>query len=118
MAKKKTWTVPVIKGTNIAWTEIWDSYGVELDKCAPEDYKFDATIEFVGFRRGYGAGVKVIVKDTDLRYINNKGEIHNIEYGVFLTDSYDVIMKMNEGFMTGTFTVCKRGRDYGIKLIN
>lgn len=51
MAKKKTWTVPVIKGTNIAWTEIWDSYGVELDKRAPEDYKFDATIEFVGFRR-------------------------------------------------------------------
>lgn len=118
MAKKKTWTVPVIKGTNIAWTEIWDSYGVELDKRAPEDYKFDATIEFVGFRRGYGAGVKVIVKDTDLRYINNKGEIHNIEYGVFLTDSYDIIMKMQNGFMTGTFTVCKRGQDYGIKLIN
>ena len=54
MAKKKTWTVPVIKGTNIVWTEIWDSYGVELDKRPPEDYKFDATIEFLGFRRGYG----------------------------------------------------------------
>ena len=31
MTKKKTWTVPVIKGTNIAWTEIWNSYDVELD---------------------------------------------------------------------------------------
>ena len=39
-------------------------------------------------------------------------------YGVFLVDSYDIIMKMKEGFITGTFTVCKRGRDYGIKLIN
>ena len=48
MAKKKTWTVPVIKGTNIAWTEIWNSYDVELDECAPEEYKFDATIKFAG----------------------------------------------------------------------
>lgn len=35
MTKKKTWTVPIIKGTNIVWTEIGDSYGIELDKCAP-----------------------------------------------------------------------------------
>ena len=118
MTKKKTWTVPVIKGTNIAWTEIWNSYDIELDECAPEDYKFDANIKFVGIGRGYGSGAKVFVKDTERTFINNKGETNNVKYGVFLTDSYDIIMKMKEGLLTGTFTVCKRGQDYGIKLIN
>ena len=74
MTKKKTWAVPVIKGTNIAWTEIWNSYDVELDKCAPEDYKFGATIKFAGIGRGYGSGAKVFVKDTERTYINNKGK--------------------------------------------
>ena len=59
--RKKTWTVLVIKGTNIAWTEIWNSYDVELDECAPEEYKFDATIKFAGMGRGYGSGAKVFV---------------------------------------------------------
>ena len=118
MRKKKTWTVPIIKGTNIMWTEIWNSYDVELDECAPEEYKFDATIKFIGIRKGYGSGAKVFVKDTERTYTNKKGEIKHVEYGVFLTDSYDIIMKMNKGIISGTFTVCKRGQDYGIKLIN
>ena len=118
MAKKKTWTVPIIKGTNIVWTEIWNSYDIELDRCEPEDYKFDATIEFIGICKGWGSGCKVFVKDTERTYINKKGETKQVKYGVFLTDSYDIIMKMNQGIVTGTFEVCKRGQDYGIKLVN
>lgn len=117
MAKKKTWMVPLIKGTNIAWTEIRNSYGVELDECVPEDYKFDATIEFIGICKGYGSGCKVFVKDIERTYINKKGETKQVEYGVFLVDSYIIIKNMDHGVMTGTFTVCKRGQDYGIKLI-
>jgi len=119
MTKKKTWTVPLIKGTNIAWTEGWNSWyhGVELDECSPEDYKFNATIEFAGICKGWGSGCKMFVKDTERTYTNNKGEVRNVVYGVFLVDSYDIVMKMDHGIMTGTFTVCKRGQDYGIKLV-
>ena len=105
---------------NAAYTEVNDKLVINLKgaDAAPEDYKFDATIKFVGIGRGYGSGAKVFVKDTERTYINNKGKTNNVEYGVFLIDSYDIIMKMKEGLITGTFTVCKRGRDYGIKLIN
>jgi len=118
MAKKKNWTVPLIEGTTIPWTEIWDAASnVKLDECEPDDFKFDATIKFIGIRKGYGSGTKVFVEDRDRTYTNSHGENHQVEYGIFLTDSYDIIMKMNEGIMSGTFTVCKRGQDYGIKLI-
>jgi len=119
MTKKKTWTVPIIKGTNIACTQIWEARhnGIELDECDPETYKFDATIQFLEICKGWGSGCRVFVKDTERTYTNNKGETKPVEYGVFLTDSYDIIMKMDHGVMSGTFIVVKRGQDYGIKLI-
>lgn len=116
MAKKKTWTVPLIKGTDIAWTEIWESYDVELDRCEPEDYKFDATIKFSSICKGYGSGCKVFVRDAERTYINKNGEEKPVRYGIFLIDADEIIPKMNQGILTATFTVCKRGQDYGIKL--
>lgn len=124
MTKKRTWKVPLIKGTDIAWTEHWRSCDQGLDFVDPDTYKFDATIKFDGIVKGWGSGCKMFVKDTERTYVNKNGktcidkngEPCNITYGVFLVDSYDIIMKMKEGIMSGTFTVCKRGEDYGIKL--
>ena len=117
MSNKKNWEVPLIKGTNIVWTETWTAYGLGLDYCDPENYKFDATVEFHGICKGWGSGCKMFVKDTERTYVNGDGETKPVTYGVFLCDSYDIIMKMDHGIMTGTFEVSKRGRDYGIKLV-
>lgn len=119
---KIQWDVPVIKGTNIVWTEVWSTYtyDVEIDEFTfinPNEYQFNATLKFIGIRKGYGSGCKVFVEDTERTYIDKYGREQPVIYGIFLTDSYDVIIEMDHGIMSGTFRVCKRGQDYGIKLL-
>lgn len=116
MSKKK-WEAFVIKGTMIPWTEIWDAYNVELESVEPESIVFDATIKYSTICKGYGSGCKVFFKDTERTYVNKKGETYPVSYGVFLADVDDIINKLSNGIFTGKFTICKRGQDYGIKLI-
>ena len=37
---------------------------------------------------------------------------------VFMTDIGDIIRQMDHGVITGTFTFCKRGQNYGCKLVS
>ena len=51
--------------------------------------------------------------------IHFKSEITNKKYEMFLTD-FDDLMKgqgFNKNIVEGTFTFCKRGANYGIKLV-
>ena len=118
MAKKKTWEAFVLKDTNIPWTEIWDSYDVEVESIEPEKVVFDATIKYSCIGKGYGSGCKLYVTDTERNYTKKNGETKPMYYGVFLCDADVIINNMNHGIMTGKFTIAKRGQDYGIKLVN
>lgn len=115
--KKKTWEMPVIKGTLIPFTEAWDYNRPELEYVEPEKVVFDATVRFYGICKGYGSGTKMYLKDMNRNFTNSKGETKPVEYGVFLCDSYEIVMKMDHGIMTGTFEVSKRGQDYGVRLV-
>lgn len=118
MAKKK-WEAYVIEGTLIPWTEIWEapSKGVKLETVEPEKIKFGAKVQFYGICKGWGSGCKVYLKDLERTYTEKNGEEKPVVYGVFLVDSYDIIMKMDHGILDANFEISKRGQDYGIKLV-
>jgi len=118
MAKKKTWEAFVLKGTMIPWTEIWDSYDVELESVEPEQIVFEATLKYSTIAKGYGSGCKVFFRDTERTYVDKRGETHQVRYGVFLADVDEIINAMVNGIYSGKFTICKRGQDYGIKVVH
>jgi len=114
---KKTWTALVLKETLIPWTNYWNSYNVEVEDANPDSIKFNATLKYNSIVKGYGSGCSVSFIDVDRTYIDKKGEIHQLTYNVFITDVDKIINKLVNGICNGTFTVCKRGQDYGIKLV-
>lgn len=119
MKKNETWIVPVIPRTLIPWT--YDTGFMDdperIEYISHEFAKFDATIKFCGFRKGYSSGIKVIFEDLNRTYTTGRGEIKNITYGIFITDAEEIITKLTQGTMTGKFEACKRGSSYGIRLV-
>lgn len=115
--KKKTWEMPVIKGTLIPFTEIWDSDRPEIEYVEPEKVVFEADVEFFGICKGYGSGTKMFIRDLNRTFTTSCNTVKKVEYGVFLCNSHEIIMKMDHGKMHGKFEACKRGQDYAIKLV-
>lgn len=69
-----------------------------------DNYFFDATLTFIGFSRGRSS-VKVIFQD-----------IKGIEYEMFATNFSDLVKGclLDNGVITGEWSFCKRGQNYGI----
>ena len=71
-----------------------------------DNHEFEATLTFRTFCRGRSAAYSI--------FADGKGQ----EYSIFLTDLADIIPKMVNGVVTGTFTYCKRGQNYGTKVVS
>lgn len=73
-----------------------------------ENYEFDDTLELTGMSRGRSAA-----------NFNLKSVTNGRNYNLFMTDTVDLIQNgvINKGKITGKWTFCKRGANYGIKLI-
>lgn len=73
-----------------------------------ENYEFEDTLELTGMSRGRSAA------NFNLKSISDKRN-----YNLFMTDTVDLIQNgvINKGKITGKWTFCKRGANYGIKLL-
>jgi hypothetical protein len=75
-----------------------------------DNFEFYAHIHFLNFERGRSAAHAIFEGPED---DVAEGKI----YQVFLTDLAIMIPYMNQGLVEGTFTFCKRGQNYGVKLV-
>jgi hypothetical protein len=70
-----------------------------------KNYEFTATLAFTGFERGRSAAYAYFEDEAGKRYC------------MFLTNLADVIPRMSAGHISGTWTFCKRGQNFGIRLV-
>ena len=70
------------------------------------NYTFFATMVYVGYYRGRSA--------AGLQFRDTKTNKH---YEMFMTDFDKIVKLMDKGLLTGYFTFCKRGQNYGIKYV-
>lgn len=70
-----------------------------------DNVPFTETLVFEGYSRGRSAA-----------YLNFKRQGTDIEVVVFMTDFVDMVPLMVNGVLTSTFSYCKRGMNYGVKL--
>jgi len=67
-----------------------------------DNYEFEDSLEYTGFTRGRSAA-----------NLQMKSIITGREYTVFITDLGDMFRKADKGIVSGTFTFCKRGANFG-----
>jgi hypothetical protein len=99
MASSWNGKVPFDKDGNLRSYEIWDS---ELR----DNFEFDEVLEVVGFYRGRSAA-GLELSDVGRRRF----------YPCFLKESMAVIQAATKGVVNGRWTFCKRGSNFGIKLL-
>lgn len=68
-----------------------------------DNYTFSDVLIFDGYARGRSAAYFYLKSQTD-----------NRRYTCFLTDFESIIFDMQNGIISGDFTFCKRGQNYGI----
>lgn len=73
-----------------------------------ENYEFEDTLELTGMSRGRSAANFNLKSTTDGK-----------DYNLFMTDTVDLIRNstINKGKIAGKWTFCKRGKNYGIKIV-
>ena len=102
---KKKWKLIVDKNRILKW---WSQEsGNEID-----NFSFKATLKLYGYGRGRSSAVLYY----NIEYLEEVPIINTSVIG-FLNDSIDIINNMDHGKITGLFTFCKRGQNYGIQLI-
>jgi len=98
---KKTYKIPFDKKGDLCYYP--DSWRVAqwLD-----NWEFKATVTVIGYSRGNSA--------ANFDVADEAGN----SYTVFLTDMLEMLKHpdFNAGVLTATFTFCKRGQNYGLKL--
>jgi len=82
-----------------------DSYP-ERHSVWKDNYEFKATLVLTGYSRGRSAA-RMCLLDQDT----------GSEYEMFLTDFCDILEDIVHGAITGTWTFCKRGMNYGIRMV-
>lgn len=70
-----------------------------------DNFVFEDTISYDGYSRGRSAA-----------YFHFKGT-NDKSMTMFLSDFEDVIPYLNNGKVSGKFTFCKKGQNYGVKMI-
>jgi hypothetical protein len=68
---------------------------------------FTDTLQFYDYGRGRSAAYFTFVR------MSNRKRVH-----MFMTDFGDVVPMLSGGCIGGTFTFCKRGQNYGVKLVS
>jgi hypothetical protein len=81
-------------------------YLMYLDTEWRDNYEFEAHLKVVGWGRGRSSITFTLV-DTN-----------GVKYSTFASTFYEMIPHMSCGEIRGTFTFCKKGQNYGLKLIS
>ena len=71
-----------------------------------DNYEWEDTISYNGYGRGRSSCV--------IYFWSVK---HQQDMIMFMTDFNDIVNKLDYGKLSGTFTFCKRGENYGIKIV-
>ncbi len=71
-----------------------------------KDYKFYATLTFLGFSISYNIAFNAI-------FISDS----NTKYTMFPKDMEEIIPYLKNGSVTGNFTFVQRGQNFGVKLL-
>lgn len=79
------------------------------------NYEFEARMKIVVFTRGRSS-VKLVLNDIDEPYPKDK-YARKFEWEVFLSDAIETISRSTDMVVAGKWTFCKRGQNWGIKLI-
>ncbi|AKF13441.1 hypothetical protein PHIN3_178 [Sinorhizobium phage phiN3] len=104
MASKKTGNYPIpfdTNGNQLHYPETWTRDGVVMK----DNFVFADVLTFSHFSRGRSAAYAYFKRST--------GETVT----VFLSDLADIMKIMVRGEVGGTFTFCKKGMNYGTKLV-
>lgn len=72
-----------------------------------DNFEWEDELEYSGFGRG-----------TSAAHLYFRSTKTHKEYQMFLTDFNDIVELLVKGKLSGTFTYCKRGMNYGVKFIN
>jgi hypothetical protein len=99
------------------YNKAWDDFNVNIsvgkiikvdDIVWKENFEFEDTLELTGMSRGRSAANFNLKSITDGK-----------NYNLFMTDTVDLIQNstINKGKITGRWTFCKRGQNYGVKIV-
>lgn len=105
MAKIYDGLIPFVKrtGDQLSYVEGWyDRQGLVVWK---ENEIFEDVLEYDTFERGRSAAHMVFTRSTGATVV------------VFLADFHDMIPHMKCGKVKGKFAFCKRGANYGCKMV-
>jgi hypothetical protein len=101
--KNKKWKMHFVNSTPCRWDG--DDYNNERNA----DDIYELTLEYSGYGRGNSSAVLYFIGE------NNKGNVEH--YQVFLSDLEDIINHTVNGSIKGKFKFVKKGRNYGLKLV-
>lgn len=88
-------------GNMMGWSSSYNANTIWVD-----NYEFEDTLTIIGSTRG-NSSTKFIFKGS-----------YEKRYEVFVKDMFDMCLHMINGNVTGKFTFCKRGENYGLRLTN
>lgn len=77
---------------------------------------FEETFYIMGFTRGCSSCKMLLRRTADYAINQDECAYPKIDYEVFMSDSTEIIRKMTNGTIKGTFEFCKKGQNYGIRL--
>lgn len=90
-----------------------DSYYRKSERKA--NYEFEAKMKIVGFTRGRSS-VKLVLNDI-AETLPAEKYARKFGWEVFLSDAIETISKAKDMIINGRWTFVKRGKNWGIKLI-
>lgn len=102
MAEKKVLQIPF----DINGNQMHHRYDYGTFKEYKDNYEFFTTLTFSHFMRGRSAAYAIFTSTS------------GVKYSMFLKDLEIVIPHLKNGTLSGTFTFCKRGQNFGVKLHN
>lgn len=103
MAKKTgDYVIPFDEKGNQMSYDYFYARGIKLP-----NFEFAGILKFLRFERGRSAANAIFLRQKT-----------GTEVSVFLTDLKDMIPHMINGEIEGRFTFCKRGANYGCRLLN
>ena len=100
------WKLLVHEDGKIEWWAGMQKYMDQYNLHWKDNYEFEDTLKYSGFSRGSSSCT------VQFKSIND-----NKEYTMFMKELDDCIDKLIEGKLTGKFTFCKCGQNYGIKYL-
>ena len=108
----KMFKIPFHKnGNQLHYPDVFQTYNknkeiVTIDNSIwVDNYEFDDVLTYIEFDRGRSSAYFI--------WSSKSGK----KFTMFLIDLHDAIKHLVDGKLTGTFTFCKRGTNYGVKLL-